>query len=81
MVNNRARNVIAVLHCAANEADSWDTITESTGHHRGLCSRGPAARENSRNRDWAFSPVPHAECLDSAATQHQSSPAECLESQ
>ena len=45
-----------------------------------LISRGPAARENSRNRDWAPSPVPPAECLEFAATQHQSSPAECLES-
>ena len=29
------------------------------------CSRPELSRENSRNRDWAFSPVPPAECLES----------------
>ena len=28
-------------------------------------SRPELSRENSRNRDWAFSPVPPAECLES----------------
>ena len=27
--------------------------------------RPELSRENSRNRDWAFSPVPPAECLES----------------
>ena len=35
-VINRIRNVTAMFHGAAIGADSWDTMAESTGHHRGL---------------------------------------------